>query len=625
VRLLDARDPRLPLACGLAVTAVLAVASYAWTLRLELIGADTLPLIAESRVRSVGDLVRALTGPVMGARNPVVEFYRPASQALFVGETALFGLEPLGYHVVGLLAHLACGAMTILLARSFTGDLGIAALAGAIFVIHPAVVASVPFPSRIQDVLATAFGLGALLAHERVLRSAAPARWIVVGLLAALAMLAKESGLLFAGLVVLSHVLRGTDRLPRRAGVVLAWLLSVLLPALWLRFEALGEPGGYRIGAFRIGSPPPDYGSAFFRLQATPLGLVGTFLQCILDPARTLGIWGAFVAAAPLLGLPALRGLRARGAFLFAWILALLGAHAYLAFLHDKRFPLLPWYVYLALPAVSILLAASLVRGVRDLRRVWPAGVVAGAVLIVGAQLLSSPLLRRYGVVEVGSSLHARYFESLDALLRSAGRPAGAIAPGPMPLVVNSPEFFVRGNMLFVGPWTVEAWLELVHPGIAARVAPPGAVLSATGDLVVRSAAEWVELDRAGRVADRLTISWDLRGAQEHEELRPLEEAVRASPEDAQAWVRLGEAYRKREMFERAQEALRRAVALQPDLWPARYALAQVYAKSGRMRRAEEELGEVLRLNPGFGPAQRGLDRIRALRGAGEEEAGRAR
>jgi cytochrome c-type biogenesis protein CcmH len=80
-----------------------------------------------------------------------------------------------------------------------------------------------------------------------------------------------------------------------------------------------------------------------------------------------------------------------------------------------------------------------------------------------------------------------------------------------------------------------------------------------------------------------------------------LEERVDASPDDFEAWLRLGSAYGMAEQFEQAADAYRRAIGLQPEVAPLHAALAEVLALAAGgivTQPAHAEIERALELDP---------------------------
>lgn len=142
--------------------------------------ADDYLFLDQARGRSIGGL--------LSAPDPIGNFYRPVGRQLFFGLTRLaFGESPLAFHVVGLVLFLAVPLLLYAIARRLAGPRA-AIVAAAIVSIHYAADVPLIWASGVQETIAVAGALGAILLHLR------GARWPAAGVLA-LAVLSKETAL----------------------------------------------------------------------------------------------------------------------------------------------------------------------------------------------------------------------------------------------------------------------------------------------------------------------------------------------------------------------------------------------------------------------------------------------
>lgn len=170
-----------------------------------------------------------------------VPIYRPMHLMVELLNHAMWGSNPVGYHLFLVLLHLANACLVYVLIRKLLAGSATAATFGAaMFALHPARVESVAWLSGITDPLVVFFLLGALLWHRCFIENQKSWWYLALSLLCIqLALWSKEVAIVLP-LVVLAH-----DYIYRRkfhwrvaflhAGLVVVYLLT--------RSAALGESG----------------------------------------------------------------------------------------------------------------------------------------------------------------------------------------------------------------------------------------------------------------------------------------------------------------------------------------------------------------------------------------------
>ncbi len=321
---------------------------------------------------------------------------RPLAMLSFAGNyVAAGGMHAVPVKLVNLLLHLACGVLVFLFAREILrramtgGDAqaadGAALLAAALWLLAPLQVSTVLYAVQRMTVLATLFALAGLVLFVRrrerwAQHGAATGEIIATGLwlalLALLALLCKETGVLLLWLLAVLEVslYRGCwAGRERRALAWLGWaalLAPLLLLAVWWTPETLAA--GYAGRDFTLQERVltqlrllwqylgwmvwPDISAMGFQHDDIPLS------QGWLRPATTLVAALAWLAALAL----ALLWRRRAPLLLFALLFYLVG-HV----LESSFWPLEIVYEhrnYLPSVGVFILLAALLTRAVGALR-----------------------------------------------------------------------------------------------------------------------------------------------------------------------------------------------------------------------------------------------------------------
>jgi hypothetical protein len=119
--------------------------------------------------------------------------WHPVTWLSHMIDVSLFGTDPAGHHAVNVVFHAANAVLVLLLFERLTGSTGRSAAAAALFALHPLRVESVAWASQRKDVLAVFFGLLALLAYVRAVRSRAARGFGMAAVLFALGLMAKPT------------------------------------------------------------------------------------------------------------------------------------------------------------------------------------------------------------------------------------------------------------------------------------------------------------------------------------------------------------------------------------------------------------------------------------------------
>jgi|GEM_PF-6817783 len=210
-----------------------------------------LPALTSGLVRDDWVLIlRARSVSIEQELNPFfpghVEHLRPARKMLYKGMNAVFGTNPLPYHVLNLMLHLACVAMFYRMARGY--GRGYALSAAALFALHPALSEAVIWPAAVATPLSTLFALGALQTHTG---EKSATRLISIALAVA-AYLTHESTAPLAAVMVL--MAWSEKRLRERRKILTAHVsAAAIFIAIWMAgplvFNRPVATGGWRLGA----------------------------------------------------------------------------------------------------------------------------------------------------------------------------------------------------------------------------------------------------------------------------------------------------------------------------------------------------------------------------------------
>ena len=182
----------------LALALVLAIVSYAPTLRYGFVFDDVQQIVENPAIRSWNSLPQYFTAHVGAGTFPSVKgsFYRPLFLIWLRLNYIVFGLSPRGWHLTSLLAHLAVVCMFFALVRLWTRDGILGGWAALLFAVHPIHIEAVAWISAVPEVLFALAGMGSMYAYFRFRQQGQPV-WL--GISAAqfgLAGLAKETAVI---------------------------------------------------------------------------------------------------------------------------------------------------------------------------------------------------------------------------------------------------------------------------------------------------------------------------------------------------------------------------------------------------------------------------------------------
>ncbi len=499
--------------------------------------------------------------------------YQPLSWLSYSLDYAIWGLNPLGFHLTNLVLH-AIGAVLFYFAAARLLRAGApeaeadrvswaAAFAALFFAVHPLRAESVVWITERRDVLSGVFYLACLLFYLRRQLKASLACF-------ALALSAKASGAALPAAFLILDVYP----LRRLSADARGWLAPerrpVLLEKIPFLFFAVVFGAAAFAGQRAAGALIPLARAGFAqRLRQALIGLafypVKTFAPIHLSP---------FYEVPPGFGVPSAEVWTA-GAFVLIlsavfWILrkkwpaALAAWICYIALIAPLSgiFPLgrelaADRYSYLSCLPWAVLAGAAMLAVSNRLGR---AGqkilIVCAAAFVCGLGVLS---WRQSEVWRSSKTLWDRVIalnprsdvarDGLGLALAAEGKPALATVQYEAALTIN--------------------------PGYAKAHNNLGDALAAQGQ-TARAATEY-------------------RGA------------IRLDPDLAQAHYNLGLALAGEGRYPEAEAEYERAIALAPDFAPARVNLGNLWARQGKFTAAEAQYKRALAVDPGFAPARGNL------------------
>jgi Tfp pilus assembly protein PilF len=180
-------------------------------------------------------------------------FYRPLLTVWFLSNKTIFGLNPHGFHVTTVLAHVVATGLAFFVARLLLKDAGAALFAAAIFGLHPLQVESVSWISAVNDPLAAVFCFASFLAYRKaaVVQLRSSFWWTLAGAFFLLALLTKEVSIVLVGIVLIDLLTRpkNTGEPVRRSPLLPLFCAYGLVALFWLILRSLVLGGAAVVSA----------------------------------------------------------------------------------------------------------------------------------------------------------------------------------------------------------------------------------------------------------------------------------------------------------------------------------------------------------------------------------------
>jgi protein O-mannosyl-transferase len=355
-----------------ATLALLVAAVWAPSLRNGFVWDDQYDILRSDRLHHARAVVDVFRHHAMwSADQPETEIstYRPLALATLAVDWQLWHTHAAGYHATNVLLHVLATLALFLALMVIVGDEKSAAVLALLFALHPANAEAVAWINGRSEMLALGFGALALWA-------ARTRRWPALAAALLLAMLGKESGVVFVPVAVaLATVGRG--RALAAAAVAVVAYAS-------LRAIALGHTALPSHAAAALGTLGPVWSrstvAALLPWRRAPIEL-STWIAVLTPHARVA--WA--LAGASLAGIALALAVRRRwlAALGLGWWLLALAPTATIAAL-DYPWPGLGRWLYVGLPGLG-LVAWVAARPLPSRARVALATAV-GALFAVAAQ-----------------------------------------------------------------------------------------------------------------------------------------------------------------------------------------------------------------------------------------------
>ncbi len=122
---------------------------------------------------------------------PYASNWHPLTWISHILDCQVFGLNPLGHHLVSVLFHTANALLLFWILKNITGTIWTSAFVAAVFAVHPVQVESVAWAAERKTVLSGLFWLLTMAAYVRYTRQPAFGRYILVLLVFGLCIMTK--------------------------------------------------------------------------------------------------------------------------------------------------------------------------------------------------------------------------------------------------------------------------------------------------------------------------------------------------------------------------------------------------------------------------------------------------
>lgn len=308
----------------------------------------------------------------------VREFTFPAG-TLFEAPTPfwrrLFGLNPIGYHVVNVLLHGVFAALVGVLFLRLMGSLAGAIALSVLVVVWPSYDYAVTWISQFSELMAVVFVLGALLTYHGFLTASHGSSAVLVALTTlwlTLGYLSKESAIIgFPLLILVTMATPESERRRSMREIVMAFIPLVLVTAAYGTFTFVHEYLSTEGDSYALGWHVLENGWYYLQRMSFP-----HTTEAPAADGVTVALGAGFLA----LGAFALAGRQRVPAFFFLW--SLLGV------LPFSGFHLTEWrYSYVATAPFIAFVVSECVYVMRELpgRAQRPlAPVLLAAAIVVG-------------------------------------------------------------------------------------------------------------------------------------------------------------------------------------------------------------------------------------------------
>lgn len=590
---------------------LLALLLYLPTLGHDFVFDDRGVIEANPLMQDIRDLPNLVAAPYWNAPQHSRTLYRPLTSVSLALDRAVSGSRPAWFHAVNVALHVLATLLVAGLALELLPGRPVgAAVAGALFAVHPVHVEAVAGIVGRAEILAAIGVLLAIACHRRALQtpSGRPFLWAGGAWAAALGgMLAKESAIVTPLIVLLAERMmpgaggsapRGR-RLMLHAGYGIAAIGCLGARAAVLGTIGIGQPIPF------VDNPAASAGSLAGRL--TGLGTLARYARLLLWPDRLsadysydqipiirslldpLAVLGLLILAAVVLG-----GLwLARRVPAFAFALLFMAASASLTTNVVLFIGTLLAERLMYLPSAGLCLLAG-----------WAVGEATGPTarrLAVGAAIVAVLLLAGRSWARVPD------WKDDFSLYSSAAR----VSPRSARIRYNLGNGYLKSGRYADAESNYREALRIYPEFQDARVNLGMALLQMGRPQDALALLEGAaRLDpKSADLAVNLGTAYQALGDEARAEAA-FRRALELDARSARAWNNLGSIELHRGRAAAAAATIARAVALDPHLAIFRVNLADALNAAARKEEAAEQFREAYRIDPDLPDAHRGLGEL---------------
>jgi tetratricopeptide (TPR) repeat protein len=554
--------------------------------------------------------------------------YQPVRVLSYAIDYALWGEHPLGYHVINVALHTAAAVLLMLLLRGedkHDGHRFAAALAAALFLVHPINVEAVTWLSSRKYGLLATFGFGSLLAYliSTAGDKVRPLPSAISAILMLLAMLSSPFAVTLPPLLLFFDFCRDGFRLTkaRWRGYAPVAVLLIAYPLIWLALMGGGESNAARkwheddsafVTILSMISVLWDYALNF----ACPLFLNNKYPREIVRSLAEPRLWLALLTIGGVVWLLVRRAKKQDrlALFLGGWFLI---CWAPVSNIIPISTMIADRYMYL--PGVAIFAALALCVP----RKRWP--IAAVVLMILAGLTMARNRVWQNSVTLWGDSVargpnnpiaHNNY----GMALKEVGREDEAGEQFRIAVGLHKAYTEAELNLSVHYQDTAQGKLALPHLQRALELDPEnGKVHNGLGIYHAEygdpaEALRWFQsaLEREPGLKAIHTNIGRLYRKTGQNEAALAEFAKAAAADDFRAHFELGAYYGRANRPELAYKHLTRAIELKPDYAEAHNNLGIFYARQGQLPKAAEHFNIALRIDPEYTEARNNLARAQS-------------